>query len=126
MEVLEVAPGRAKLAMTLTERMVSGHGFGHGGFISHLADSALAFACNSLRLQVRCPAMQRYLSVAGAAWHAIAGGGNRAPPRSSAAVSTMSLCGMRPARLSPSSGAFTDAAPTGCLTPRRKPETRTC
>lgn len=47
MEVLEVAPGRAKLAMTLTERMVNGHGFGHGGFIFTLADSALAFACNS-------------------------------------------------------------------------------
>jgi acyl-CoA thioesterase len=47
MEVLEVGPGRAKLAMTLTERMVNGHGFGHGGFIFTLADSALAFACNS-------------------------------------------------------------------------------
>ena len=47
MEVLEVAPGRAKLAMTLTERMVNGHGLGHGGFIFTLADSALAFACNS-------------------------------------------------------------------------------
>ncbi len=47
MEVLQVAPGRATLAMTLTERMVNGHGFGHGGFIFTLADSALAFACNS-------------------------------------------------------------------------------
>jgi acyl-CoA thioesterase len=47
MEVLQVAPGRARLAMTLTERMVNGHGFGHGGFIFTLADSALAFACNS-------------------------------------------------------------------------------
>jgi len=46
-EVLEVGPGRAKLAMTLTERMVNGHGLGHGGFIFTLADSALAFACNS-------------------------------------------------------------------------------
>src|SRR5262245_58980648 len=41
MEVLEVGPGRAKLAMRLTERMVNGHGFGHGGFIFTLADSAL-------------------------------------------------------------------------------------
>jgi acyl-CoA thioesterase len=47
MEVLEVGPGRAKLAMRLTERMVNGHGFGHGGFIFILADSALAFACNA-------------------------------------------------------------------------------
>ena len=46
-EVLEVAPGRAKLAMSLSERMVNGHGGGHGGFIYTLADSALAFACNS-------------------------------------------------------------------------------
>jgi acyl-CoA thioesterase len=45
--VVEVAPGRAKLAMTLTERMVNGHGLGHGGFIFTLADSALAFASNS-------------------------------------------------------------------------------
>jgi acyl-CoA thioesterase len=47
MEVLAVGPGRATLAMTVTERMVNGHGFGHGGFIFTLADSALAFACNS-------------------------------------------------------------------------------
>jgi len=47
MEVLDVGPGRAKLAMRLTERMVNGHGFGHGGFIFTLADSALAFACNA-------------------------------------------------------------------------------
>jgi acyl-CoA thioesterase len=47
MQVLEVAPGRAKLAMIVTERMVNGHGRGHGGFIFTLADSALAFACNS-------------------------------------------------------------------------------
>jgi len=47
MEVLDVGPGRARLAMRLTERMVNGHGFGHGGFIFTLADSALAFACNA-------------------------------------------------------------------------------
>jgi len=45
--VLELGPGRAKLAMTLTERMVNGHGLGHGGFIFTLADSALAVTCNS-------------------------------------------------------------------------------
>jgi acyl-CoA thioesterase len=47
MEILDVGPGHATLAMALTERMVNGHGFGHGGFIFTLADSALAFACNS-------------------------------------------------------------------------------
>jgi acyl-CoA thioesterase len=47
MEVLEVGSGRARLAMTITERMLNGHGSCHGGFIFSLADSAFAFACNS-------------------------------------------------------------------------------
>ena len=47
MEVVEVGPGRARLAMTVTERMLNGHGSCHGGFIFSLADSAFAFACNS-------------------------------------------------------------------------------
>ncbi len=47
MELLEVGPGRAVLAMTLREDMVNGHGIGHGGLTFSLADSAFAFACNS-------------------------------------------------------------------------------
>lgn len=47
MEVLEVASGYARLAMTVEERMLNGHGTCHGGFIFTLADSAFAFACNS-------------------------------------------------------------------------------
>jgi acyl-CoA thioesterase len=47
MEILDVGTGRARLAMTVTERMVNGHGLCHGGFIFTLADSAFAFACNS-------------------------------------------------------------------------------
>ena len=47
MELTEVAPGRASLAMTATDRMTNGHGAVHGGFIFALADSAFAFACNS-------------------------------------------------------------------------------
>lgn len=47
MEILEVGPGTATLAMTLTERMCNGFGMGHGGFIFSLADSAFAFACNT-------------------------------------------------------------------------------
>jgi acyl-CoA thioesterase len=43
----EVAPGRARLSMRVTERMVNGHGICHGGFIFTLADSAFAFACNT-------------------------------------------------------------------------------
>ena len=47
MAIERVAPGEAVLAMTVTERMVNGHGLCHGGFIFTLADSAFAFACNS-------------------------------------------------------------------------------
>jgi acyl-CoA thioesterase len=47
MELVEVAPGRATLAMTLSEGMLNGHDIAHGGFIFTLADSAFAFACNS-------------------------------------------------------------------------------
>jgi acyl-CoA thioesterase len=46
--VLEaVGPGTARMAMTVRDGMVNGHGMCHGGFIFTLADSAFAFACNS-------------------------------------------------------------------------------
>lgn len=47
MELREVGPGRAVLAMTVRDDMVNGHGIGHGGLTFTLADSAFAFACNS-------------------------------------------------------------------------------
>ena len=47
MELREVVPGRATVAMTVREDMVNGHAIGHGGFTFTLADSAFAFACNS-------------------------------------------------------------------------------
>ncbi len=47
MEVIAVEPGRAVLAMTVTDAMLNGHNTCHGGLIFTLADSALAFACNS-------------------------------------------------------------------------------
>ena len=47
MEIVEVGPGRAVIAMTVREEMVNGHGICHGGAIFALADSAFAFACNS-------------------------------------------------------------------------------
>jgi acyl-CoA thioesterase len=47
MQIVEVGPGHARLAMVVTERMTNGHGSCHGGFIFTLADSAFAFACNS-------------------------------------------------------------------------------
>lgn len=47
MQVLEMAPGRATLQMTVHEDMLNGHETCHGGLLSTLADSAFAFACNS-------------------------------------------------------------------------------
>ena len=47
MRLVEVAPGRAVVAMTVRPEMTNGHGICHGGFIFTLADSAFAFACNS-------------------------------------------------------------------------------
>jgi acyl-CoA thioesterase len=47
MEIVDVAPGRATMRMTVREDMVNGHAIGHGGFTFTLADSAFAFACNS-------------------------------------------------------------------------------
>ena len=47
MQILDVGPGTARLAMTVAEHMVNGHGTCHGGFIFTLADSTFAFACNS-------------------------------------------------------------------------------
>jgi len=47
MVLQSVAPGRASIAMEVTQAMVNGHGTCHGGFIFALADSAFAFACNS-------------------------------------------------------------------------------
>ena len=47
MELVDVAPGRATLTMTVGEAMLNGHEIAHGGFIFTLADSAFAFACNS-------------------------------------------------------------------------------
>jgi acyl-CoA thioesterase len=46
-EILEIAPGSARISMTVRPEMVNGHGMCHGGFIFAFADSAFAFACNS-------------------------------------------------------------------------------
>jgi acyl-CoA thioesterase len=47
MQIEKVGPGFAVLSMSIGVDMVNGHGLCHGGFIFSLADSALAFACNS-------------------------------------------------------------------------------
>jgi acyl-CoA thioesterase len=47
MEIVEIKPGQATLAMTVQPQMVNGQRIAHGGFIFTLADSAFAFACNT-------------------------------------------------------------------------------
>jgi acyl-CoA thioesterase len=47
MKIEKVGPGCAVISMSIGRDMVNGHGLCHGGYIFSLADSALAFACNS-------------------------------------------------------------------------------
>ena len=47
LELLECAPGRARMRMTVRAEQLNGHAICHGGFIFTLADSTFAFACNS-------------------------------------------------------------------------------
>jgi len=47
MEIVDVGPGHATLAMTVLPDMVNGHSILHGGLAFTLADSAFAFACNA-------------------------------------------------------------------------------
>ncbi len=47
MRVVEVAAGRARVAMVVRPDMVNGHDLCHGGVVATLADSAFALACNS-------------------------------------------------------------------------------
>ncbi len=47
MQVEAMAPGYAKLSMRVRADMLNGFKICHGGFITTLADSAFAFACNS-------------------------------------------------------------------------------
>jgi acyl-CoA thioesterase len=47
MEIVEIGPGRATLALTVRPDMVNGQRIAHCGFIFTLADSAFAYACNS-------------------------------------------------------------------------------
>ena len=46
-EIAAVGPGHAVLTMAVRADMLNGHAICHGGFITTLADSAFAFACNS-------------------------------------------------------------------------------
>jgi acyl-CoA thioesterase len=46
-EALEIAPRRSVVRMSIRSEMVNGFGVAHGGIAYSLADSALAFACNT-------------------------------------------------------------------------------
>lgn len=46
-QIDEVAPGRARLRMRLTDRMLNVHGIAHGGYVFLLADAAFACASNA-------------------------------------------------------------------------------
>ena len=46
-EAVEIAPRRSVVRMAVRREMVNGFGVAHGGIAYSLADSALAFACNT-------------------------------------------------------------------------------
>ena len=47
MQVESIAPGQARISMTVRADMLNGFAICHGGFITTLADTAFAYACNS-------------------------------------------------------------------------------
>lgn len=51
LELGEVTPGEASVHLTVRPDMLNGHGVCHGGLIFAMADTAFAFACNSLNRQ---------------------------------------------------------------------------
>ena len=47
MEIVDIGPGRATMRMTVRDELLNGLDICHGGFVTTLADSAFAFACNA-------------------------------------------------------------------------------
>jgi acyl-CoA thioesterase len=47
MEIESIAPGQSRISMTVRADMLNGFAICHGGFITTLADTAFAYACNS-------------------------------------------------------------------------------
>jgi acyl-CoA thioesterase len=46
-EIVAIGPGTATATMTVRQDMLNGFQICHGGFVTTLADSAFAFACNA-------------------------------------------------------------------------------
>lgn len=47
MEIELIAPGQSRISMSVRPDMLNGFAICHGGFITTLADTAFAYACNS-------------------------------------------------------------------------------
>ena len=47
MEIESIAPGQSRISMRVRPDMLNGFAICHGGFITTLADTAFAYACNS-------------------------------------------------------------------------------
>jgi len=47
MEIESIAPGHSRISMRVRPDMMNGFAICHGGFITTLADTAFAYACNS-------------------------------------------------------------------------------
>ena len=47
MRIVSIGPGRCTMTMVVEPRMLNGFSICHGGYLTLLADSAFAFACNS-------------------------------------------------------------------------------
>ena len=63
MRIVAIGAGTATLEMAVRDDMLNGHAICHGGFITTLADSAFAFACNSYnRRTVAAGAEIRFLA----------------------------------------------------------------
>ncbi len=66
MQIEAVGPGYARIVMTVRRDMLNGFAICHGGFITTLADSAFAFACNTPQRADRGQRHRGRLSGAGA------------------------------------------------------------
>lgn len=58
MEIVAISPGTAALSMRVRSDMVNGLGICHGGMVFTLADSTLAFACNTYNTRVVAQQLQ--------------------------------------------------------------------